>query len=756
MGTYTIIPGGLTSSNYNISFVAGTLTITKKSVSIAGAAVQDKIYDATDVAIMTAGTLSGVISADLPNITFNPFVKFSSKNVGANLIITSTSTLSGTAAPNYTLIQTINVTASIIAKHLNAIGIITANKIYDGTTSTNVSGGGFITAISPGTGSSSDKTPYINDIIALLPSGYFIDKNVGNSIGIISTSTITGSDKDNYILDQPALTARNITPKSLNMGGLAVSAPKTYDATTIATVIGTAALLSAESPGTGTVMDGKPYNNDIVSIVGTPVGTFNSKNVSTANSVSFSGLSLSGVNAGNYFLVLQSAVASSILPKNLTMFGLSVPATKIYDGNTSSIVNGTPSLQSAESPNTGSTSDGKPYIGDNVVITGTPIGIYNNKNVALASSVAFSGLTLAGSQATNYALTLQSNAASVIIPLTIKVTADAQTKIYGNSDPTFTYVNDALVVGDIFTGVLSRTAGENVGVYPINIGTLSLGTNYTITFVPNILTIKKASVTVIPDVINRTYGDVPFPTTKTTASFNTIGLQNGETINSITLTFPSGPGSGNDLKDGIGNYIGVVKASLPITGTVSLANYEIVFFNADIIVGKLPITIIADPKQKRQSQFDPVFTYQISRPLIIGDIITGALTRVPGEAVGFYPILQGTVAINDNYNINYLSADLEILTIVRVLVLPNAFTPNNDGINDLLKVMHNSTIVSINYFKIFNRAGNQIFETKDINEGWDGKVNGTIAESDGYYWIVEYNTWDSKVFKVKGSTLLVK
>ena len=114
------------------------------------------------------------------------------------------------------------------------------------------------------------------------------------------------------------------------------------------------------------------------------------------------------------------------------------------------------------------------------------------------------------------------------------------------------------------------------------------------------------------------------------------------------------------------------------------------------------------------------------------------------------------MAINDNYDINYLSADLEILTIERVLAIPNAFTPNNDGLNDLLKVMHNSTIVSINYFKIFNRAGNQIFQTNDINAGWDGKINGAIAESDAYYWIVEYNTWDSKVFKEKGSTLLVK
>lgn len=755
-GSYTIIPGGLTSSNYNISFVAGTLTITQKTISISGATVQDKTYDATDVANLSGGSLSGLILADLPNVTLNRFAKFSSKNVGSNLVITSTSTLSGPAAPNYTLDQTLNVTASIIAKHINAIGVITADKIYDGTTAANVSGGGFITAIAPGAGTSSDKTPYINDNIQLATSGFFASKNAGNNIAITSTSTITGTDKDNYILDQPSLTARNITPKTLRMTGLVVSAPKIYDATIVASVSGTPALFTSEAAGTGSVLDGNPYTNDIVSITGTPIGTYNSKDVATATSVGFSGLSLTGGNAGNYTFEIQSAVSSSILAKRLTMFGLSAPASKGYDGNTSSIVNGTAQLQNAENPNTGSTSDGKPYTGDNVVITGTPIGNYNSKSVALASNVSFSGLSLGGSQASNYTLSIQGSVASIITPQNINVVADAQTKTYGNSDPVFTYVHDPLVAGDSFTGVLSRATGENVGVYQINIGSLSLGTNYTLTFVPNNLTITKASLTILPDVINRTYGDAPLPTVITTGNFKVIGLQNGEIISSITLTLPTGPGSGNDVIDGAGNYIGVAKASLPITGTIDLANYQIVFYNADIIVGKYPITITADPKQKRKSQFDPAFTYQVSRPLVNGDIITGTLTREAGEEVGFYKILQGSLAISDNYDINYLSADLEILTIERVFVIPNAFTPNNDGLNDLLKVMHNSTIVSINYFKIFNRAGKQIFDTKDINEGWDGKINGSIADADAYYWILEYNTWDNKVFKVKGSTLLVK
>ncbi|MDR1792731.1 MAG: T9SS type A sorting domain-containing protein, partial [Bacteroidales bacterium] len=76
------------------------------------------------------------------------------------------------------------------------------------------------------------------------------------------------------------------------------------------------------------------------------------------------------------------------------------------------------------------------------------------------------------------------------------VTADAKTKTYGDSDPTLTYtVNPALIAGDNFVGTLIRVAGENVGTYAINQGTLSAGSNYTITYDDDTLTITPAPQT---------------------------------------------------------------------------------------------------------------------------------------------------------------------------------------------------------------------------------------------------------------------
>jgi hypothetical protein len=58
------------------------------------------------------------------------------------------------------------------------------------------------------------------------------------------------------------------------------------------------------------------------------------------------------------------------------------------------------------------------------------------------------------------------------------VTADAKTKVYGNGDPGLTYqiTSGSLVAGDNFSGGLTRIAGENVGTYAIQQGTLALTT----------------------------------------------------------------------------------------------------------------------------------------------------------------------------------------------------------------------------------------------------------------------------------------
>ncbi len=93
--------------------------------------------------------------------------------------------------------------------------------------------------------------------------------------------------------------------------------------------------------------------------------------------------------------------------------------------------------------------------------------------------------------------TVKSDVAKVTVnprPLTIQ--AAAQSKTYGEEDPTLTYSNSALMVGDELTGALTRAAGEDVGTYAITQGTLTAGDNYSISYTGANLTITKAASTV--------------------------------------------------------------------------------------------------------------------------------------------------------------------------------------------------------------------------------------------------------------------
>ena len=63
--------------------------------------------------------------------------------------------------------------------------------------------------------------------------------------------------------------------------------------------------------------------------------------------------------------------------------------------------------------------------------------------------------------------------------------------------------------------------------------------------------------------------------------------------------------------------------------------------------------------------------------------------------------------------------------------MPNAFSPNDDGVNDVIYLLAVG-IIDVQEFKIFNRWGQVVFETSDILQGWDGMFNGQPQEMGNY------------------------
>lgn len=85
---------------------------------------------------------------------------------------------------------------------------------------------------------------------------------------------------------------------------------------------------------------------------------------------------------------------------------------------------------------------------------------------------------------------------------------------------------------------------------------------------------------------------------------------------------------------------------------------------------------------------------------------------------------------------------------------PTAFTPNNDGLNDVFKLLSDVT-VEVDFFRVYNRFGELVFETVNKNDGWDGTYKGKTADVGAYYYLLQY-TCNAKVKQMKGSCTLIR
>ncbi|HVZ25664.1 MAG TPA: gliding motility-associated C-terminal domain-containing protein [Sediminibacterium sp.] len=90
------------------------------------------------------------------------------------------------------------------------------------------------------------------------------------------------------------------------------------------------------------------------------------------------------------------------------------------------------------------------------------------------------------------------------------------------------------------------------------------------------------------------------------------------------------------------------------------------------------------------------------------------------------------------------------------IAVPSAFTPNGDGLNDYLYPLNAFKAVSL-IFRVYNRYGQVVFETRDPSKKWDGSINGQAQPSGTFVWTLEYTDRDTgqKVFQ-KGTTVLIR
>ena len=594
--TYTL--GGADNTNYlapkNDTATDGEITpkqlfITKPTIT------KIKVYDGNTSAAVTAGILSGFITNDA--VTANASANYDNKNVGTNKTIIAVYTLSGADSANYIAPKNDTVTdGEITPKQLFISGTtFITSKAYDGTdTLLSLTAGTLIGVISP-------------DNVSVNAAGAYDNKNIGIGKTITIKYTLSGADAGNYIVPTDSTTTIGVIASQVAILTVFTTS-KIYD--------GTDTLLSVAIDTLIGVVASEDVKATIVS------AKYDNKNVGTGKTIMIK-YALSGADAGNYLTPADSIThIGEIIAKTITVTA-NAGQSKVYGD---------------ADPAAFTYSTAPPLI-----LPDTFTGVLSRTAGDTVGKYAITQGTLDAGN--NYTIIFVKDSFS-ITPKNITITANAgQSKIYGDADPTLTYtLSPSLIFPDTLTGSLSREAGENVGKYEINQGTLSAGKNYNIIFVKDSFSITPKNITITANAgQSKTYGDAD-PTFTYTVTPSLIFPD--------TLT--------GSLSRDIGENVGKYEIN---QGTLSAGkNYNIIFIKDSFSITPKNITITANAGQSKiYGDADPILTYTVTPPLIFPDTLTGKLSRDAGEDVGSYSINQGTLDAGGNYIIAFIGDDFAIL-----------------------------------------------------------------------------------------------
>ena len=362
------------ASNYALDAPTSvTGTIATKTLTWTNLAVDNKEYDGNATAAINKGSITGLVSGEA--LAAGPTAAFADKNAGNGKTVIVHTTLGngggGGLASNYTLADT-SVTADISKANIGGVSnIVAGSKVYDATDTATVSNAGATFAGMFGGDSLSVSATSAN----------FIDKNAGSGKAVnASGMTLGGMDAGNYNLTATTGTGTGTITQAVITGVTGIAAAgKTYDATDTATVSNAGATFAGM------------FGGDSLSVSATSAN-FIDKNAGSGKAVNASGMTLGGMDAGNYNLTATSGTGTgSITQAQIAGVSGITAAGKTYDGTDAAILNA------------GATYSGM-FGGDSLTFTATK-ATFSDKNAAAGKTVNVSGIVLGGADAGNYTLT---------------------------------------------------------------------------------------------------------------------------------------------------------------------------------------------------------------------------------------------------------------------------------------------------------------------------------------------------------------
>lgn len=330
----------------------------------------------------------------------------------------------------------------------------------------------------------------------------------------------------------------------------------------------------------------------------------------------------------------------TIKPRTLTVTGLSAE-NKTYDGTDNAAIKGG-ELNGV-------------IKGDDVKAAFPTMGRFAKSDVGTGIAVTVADITLDGSAKDNYKLTQPTGLKANITQAPITIKADDKQMVKGAAIPELTYkiTSGQLFAEDKVSGTPATAAnGSKLGDFDITQGTLTVSSNYKLTFEKGKLSVvdKTPQNITVSEITEKTYGDTDFKVEVTKDAVSNL--------DAFTFT-SSNPSVAEISTDGTVTIKAAGETNITVkqAGNDTYAPFE---KTQKLVVKKVAITVMAEAKSKKIGAADPELTFTYAGDLVGDDKFTGKLERQVGEDVGKYDILIGTLAINNNYDIIYNKAVFEI------------------------------------------------------------------------------------------------
>jgi hypothetical protein len=559
---------GTAAGNYTLTQPSGiTANITPKALGITANTVTKTYGDVlTSGSGKTAFTSSGLVSGEtIASVTLTYGIgaagtdPVAATNVGG-IVASAPVAGVGFIPANYAITYTPgDLTVSTRALAINATAV---NKIYGDVLTSGAGYTGFNTV-----GLQNGETA--GTVTVAYGTGAAATDPVGTTVGGVTLSSITGGtiNASNYAITYTG-TDLNVTPRTLNINANNVS--KT----------------------TGAVLTGGSGSTDFVA-----TGLQNGETAGTVT-ITYTGVgptapATAGVYSGS--VVPSALTGGSITPSNYAINYIAGDITVSAGSITITATNENKPYGTALTSGAGKTTftvTGTLQPGESITsvtlnygaggAAGDPVGA--NPGTIVPSLPVGAG----GFVASNYIITyVNGNITVTTAPLTI--TATNETKAYGTALTSgagkTTFTSTGLATGETIasvtltygTGALATAAvGTNTGTIVASAPVAGVGfnaANYAITYANGDIIVSPAALTVTADSVRKLRGVVlATPATGVTA-FTAIGLQNGESIGSVTMNY----GTGAAALDPLGLNIGSVVPSAATGGTFNAANYTITY-----------------------------------------------------------------------------------------------------------------------------------------------------------------------------------